>query len=101
MAKKSVVNRNLKRVKIAAKFSAKYKKLKEAIKNPHLSEDDRVNAQIQLQKLPRDASPIRIRRRCEETGRPRGVYRKFRLSRIKLREHVKRGDIPGITKASW
>ena len=101
MAKKSVVNRNNDRIKMVAKFAAKYKKLKSIIKDPDVSDDERRAAQIKLQKLPRDASPIRVRRRCELTGRSRGVYRKFKLSRMKLREHVKRGDIPGITKASW
>lgn len=101
MAKKSVVHRNLKRQKIVAKYSETRIKLKKIINNPLLSEDERWEAQQKLQTLPRDASPIRLRRRCSLTGRPRGVYRKFNLSRTKLREYAMQGELPGLVKASW
>lgn len=101
MAKTSMVNREIKRVKIAAKFATKRAELKAIIANPKASYEDKAAAQIKLQKLPRDASPCRQRNRCELTGRPRGVYRKFGLGRNKLREATMRGDVPGLRKASW
>ncbi len=101
MAKKSVVHRNIKRQQLAAKYREMRLKLKEAVKNLSLSDEVRLEAQKKLQELPRDASPTRVRRRCSLTGRPRGVYRKFKLSRIKLRECASRGDLPGLVKASW
>jgi len=93
--------RELKREETVAKFAEKRAELKAIVKNPNLSDEERWEAQMKLQKLPRNANPIRLRRRCQVTGRPHGVYRKFRLSRIKLREYGMAGDVPGLTKASW
>ncbi|WP_166258767.1 30S ribosomal protein S14 [Marinobacter salicampi] len=101
MAKVSMKNRELKREETVAKYATKRAELKAIIKNPNISDDERWDAQVKLQKLPRDASPVRLRNRCQMTGRPHGVLRKFRLSRIKLREAGMRGDVPGLTKASW
>jgi small subunit ribosomal protein S14 len=101
MAKTSVVEREKKRAKIHAKFAVKRKGLKDIINDRNASDDARWEAQIKIQKLPRDASPFRKRRRCSITGRPRGVYRKFGLGRTKLREAAMRGDVPGLVKASW
>lgn len=101
MAKKSMINRDLKRVKTAAKFAAKRTALKARIADTKLGFDERMEAQAQLQKLPRDASPTRQRNRCRLTGRPHGYFRKFGLSRNKLREAAMRGDVPGLVKASW
>ncbi len=101
MAKTSVVEREKKRGRIQAKYAVKRKDLKAVINNRNLSDDERWDAQIKLQKQPRDASPFRKRRRCAITGRPRGVYRKFGLGRTKLREAAMRGDVPGLVKASW
>ena len=101
MAKTSMVNREIKRQKIAKKFAVKRAALKAIISNPESSDDDRWEAQIKLQKLPRNASPCRQVRRCSLTGRPHGVYRRFRLGRNKLREAAMRGDIPGLVKSSW
>ncbi|TVP51945.1 MAG: 30S ribosomal protein S14 [Halomonadaceae bacterium] len=101
MAKISMKMRELKREKTVEKFAAKRAEIKAIIKNPNLSDEERWEAQMRLQKLPRDASPSRLRNRCQVTGRPHGVLRKFRLSRIKLREAGMRGDVPGLTKSSW
>lgn len=101
MAKVSMKNRELKREKTVAKYAAKRAELKAIIKNPNTSDEERWDAQMKLQQLPRDASPSRLRNRCQVTGRPHGVLRKFELSRIKLREHGMRGDVPGLTKSSW
>ena len=101
MAKSSMKNREAKRTKLVAKYASKRAELKAIILNPESSEDARWDAQVALQKLPRDASPVRQQRRCQVTGRPHGVYRKFGLSRIKLREAAMRGDVPGLKKASW
>jgi small subunit ribosomal protein S14 len=101
MAKLSVINRNLKRIKIVEKFSGKRLALFKIINDAKLNEDDRYNARIALQNLPRDSSPVRLRNRCSLTGRPRGVYSKFGLGRNKLREIAMSGKIPGIIKASW
>lgn len=101
MAKTSVIEREKKRAKLVKKYAAKRAELKQAVLNPKLSLDDRMEAQTKLQKLPRDASPTRQRNRCVLTGRPRGVYRKFGLARTKLREATMRGDVPGLRKASW
>jgi small subunit ribosomal protein S14 len=101
MAKTSVVNRELKRRKTVAKFATKRAALIAAINDQSLSEEDRAAARAKLQALPRNASPTRLRNRCELTGRPRGVFRKFGLARNKLREIAMRGEIPGLTKASW
>lgn len=101
MAKLSMKNREAKRTKLVAKYAAKRAELKSIIANPETSEEARWDAQVAFQKLPRDASPVRQQRRCQVTGRPHGVYRKFGLSRIKLREAAMRGDVPGLKKASW
>src|SRR5262245_42263285 len=99
MAKKSMLMRQRHREKAVKRFAAKRAELKELIRNPKTS--DEAKAQKQLQKLPRDANPIRLRNRCALTGRPHGTYRKFGLARTKLREATMRGDIPGLRKASW
>lgn len=101
MAKVSMVEREKKRAQIAKKYAVKRTALKAVIRDPNATDDDRWDAQIKLQKLPRDASPCRQRRRCSLTGRPHGVYRRFGLARTKLREAAMRGDVPGLTKASW
>jgi len=101
MAKTCMVNREAKRAKIVKKYASRRAELKRAVSNPKLSLDDRMAAQTALQKLPRDASPVRQRNRCVLSGRPRGVYSKFGLARNKLREATMRGDVPGLRKASW
>ena len=101
MAKTNMVEREKRRLKTVQKYAAKRAELKELIRDPKVSEDDKAAAQAALQKLPRDASPVRLRNRCALTGRPHGYYRKFGLSRTKLRETMMRGEIPGMTKASW
>lgn len=101
MAKKSMIAREHKRLKIATKYEQKRKKLKAIINDKAEPYDVRMEAQTSLQKLPRNASPVRAQRRCWVTGRPRGVYRKFGLSRNKLREAAMRGDVPGLVKSSW
>lgn len=101
MAKKSMKAREVKRIKMVAKFAVKRAEIKEAIRNPKASFDERMAAVAQLQKMPRDAGPTRVQRRCRITGRPRAVYRKFGLCRNKIREAAMRGDIPGLVKASW
>lgn len=101
MAKKSMIAREVKRKDTAAKFATKRAELKAIISSAASSEEQIWEAQIQLQKLPRDASPSRQRNRCRVTGRPHGVYRKFGLCRHKLREAAMRGDVPGLVKASW
>lgn len=101
MAKTSMVNRELKRKKTVEKYAKKRAALKAIIASPDSSDDDRWDAQLKLQKLPRNASPVRQVRRCTITGRPHGVYRRFGLSRNKLREAAMRGDVPGLVKSSW
>ena len=101
MAKKSAINRNLKRIKMVKKFENKRKKLKEIIYNKKLPLEERFNAQQKLSKLPKNSARIRIRNRCEITGRPHGVYRKLKISRIALRELASQGKIPGMVKSSW
>ena len=101
MAKTSMINRDIKRTKIVKKFAAKRAELKKIVANPKSSYDDKMEAQAKLQKMPRDASPVRQRNRCALTGRSRGVYQKFGLGRNKLREATMRGDVPGLRKASW
>ena len=101
MAKVSMKNREAKRARLVAKFAAKRAALKATIGDVNASVEDRWAAQVALQKMPRDSSPVRQRNRCRVTGRPHGVYRKFGLSRIKLREAAMRGDVPGLVKASW
>jgi small subunit ribosomal protein S14 len=101
MAKTSVVNRELKRRKTVAKFAAKRAELVAAMNNFQASDEERAEARAKFEKLPRNASPVRLRNRCQLTGRPRGVFRKFGLSRNKLREIAFLGEVPGMTKASW
>lgn len=101
MAKKSMINREIKRQKTVTKYAAKRVALKATIANINASDDDRWEAQLSLQKLPRNASPSRQVRRCTLTGRPHGVYRRFGLCRNKLREAAMRGDVPGLVKSSW
>jgi len=101
MAKTALVNREQKRRETVKKFAAKRGELLEMIRNQRLSPEERYEAQLKLQKLPRNASPVRLRNRCKLTGRPRGVFRKFGLARGKLREIAMRGEIPGVIKASW
>lgn len=101
MAKLSMVNREKRRLKLAVKYAAKRAALKAIVRDPKSSEDERWEAQLKLQQLPRDSSPSRQRNRCGLTGRPHGFYRKFGLGRNKLREAAMRGDIPGLFKASW
>ena len=101
MAKKSLIVKENKRISLAKLYYEKRAELRISAKNPMLTEDERQAAQFSLQKLPRDSSSIRIRNRCSITGRPHGYYRKFGLSRNKLREAVMRGDVPGVKKASW
>ncbi len=101
MAKKSVIERNKKRMRLVGKYAAKRAKLKAMAKDPLLSPEEHFSARIKLAMLPRNSSPVRVRLRCEITGRPRGNYRKFRLSRIALRELASRGQIPGMVKSSW
>ena len=100
MAKLSVINRNLKREALVKKFSAKRAALKAVIDDSSRSDEDRYEARLALQLLPRNSNPTRLRSRCEITGRPRGVYSKFGLGRNKLREVVMRGEVPGMVKAS-
>jgi len=101
MAKKSSIVKNIRRQKIVDKFFVKRMELKKIIKDPKTSLEEKKFALMQIEKLPRDSNPIRVRNRCNLTGRPRGYYRKFGLSRIALREMAHKGIIPGITKASW
>ncbi len=101
MAKTNMVEREKRRAKIVKKYAGKRAELKELIRSPKTGADERAAAQVALQKLPRDASPSRGRKRCSITGRPRGVYRKFGLARVKIRETVNRGELPGVSKASW
>jgi small subunit ribosomal protein S14 len=101
MAKTSMINRELKRQKTAKKYAVKRAALKAIISSPTSSDDERWEAQLKLQQLPRNASPSRQVRRCSLTGRPHGVYRRFGLGRNKLREAAMRGDIPGLVKSSW
>jgi small subunit ribosomal protein S14 len=101
MAKKSMLEREVKREKLVRKYAAKRAKLKEIIRNPNSSDAARAAAVAKLSTLPRDSSPSRKRNRCSITGRPHGVYRKFGLGRNKLREAAMKGEIPGLTKSSW
>ena len=101
MAKTSSIQRNLKRIKLTKKFLKKREDLKKIIKNKKLPLVDRFAAQLKLAKIPRNSSKTRIRNRCEITGRPHGVYRKLRISRIALRDLASQGKIPGMTKSSW
>lgn len=101
MAKKSMIARETKRARTVAKYAEKRAALKAIINSASASEDDKWEAQVKLQQLPRNANPVRQQRRCQLTGRPHGVYRKFGLCRNKLREAAMRGDVPGLVKSSW
>ena len=101
MAKKALIERELKREKLAAKYAAKYAELKAIAGDAKRTDDERDAARLALQKLPRNANPTRQRSRCEMTGRPRGTFRQFGLGRAKVRELAFAGEIPGVTKASW
>ena len=101
MAKTSAIQRNLKRIRLSKKFLRKREALKKIIKNKKLPLDERFKAQLKLSKLPKNSARTRIRNRCEITGRPHGVYRKLRISRIALRDLASKGKIPGMTKSSW
>ncbi len=101
MAKLALINRDQKRRKLVAKYQKKREALLAVIGDSNASEDERFEARLKLQKLPRNANPTRVRNRCALTGRPRGVYRKFGLGRSKLRDYAMKGEIPGIVKASW
>ena len=101
MAKKSMLEREKRRQQTVAKYAAKRAELKAKVNDRALDDDARWEAQLQLQQLPRNANPVRLQRRCEITGRPRGVYRRFGLGRTKLREAAMRGEIPGLKKSSW
>jgi small subunit ribosomal protein S14 len=101
VAKMALIERELKRDKLAAKYAKKYAELKETSKDAKRTDEERAAARLALQKLPRNANPTRQRNRCAITGRPRGTFRQFGLGRAKIREMAFAGDIPGITKASW
>ena len=101
MAKLALKLREQKRRKTVEKFKARRQTLQELLQSPRVSDEDKEVARAKLQKLPRDASPVRLRNRCALTGRPRGVYSKFGLGRTKLRELALRGEVPGVIKASW
>ncbi len=101
MAKVSMIARENKRIKLVQKFAKKRDELKKVISDMNVSDEERYEARLKLQKLPRDASPVRLQRRCQITGRPHAVYRRFGLSRNKLRELAMNGDVPGLVKSSW
>jgi small subunit ribosomal protein S14 len=101
MAKRALINREEKRRKTVEKYAARRAELEAIIGDFSRSEEERFEARQKLQTLPRNASPVRLRNRCQLTGRPRGVFRKFGLGRSKLRDFVMRGEVPGMTKASW
>ena len=101
MAKLALINRDEKRRKMVEKYAAKRAALQAIVDDVARSDEERFEARQQIQALPRDASPVRLRNRCKLTGRPRGVFRKFGLGRSKLRDFVMRGEVPGMTKASW
>ncbi|OYT89394.1 MAG: 30S ribosomal protein S14 [Burkholderiales bacterium PBB6] len=101
MAKLSLIQREEKREKLVAKYARKHAELKAIIDNSKKSEEERYAARLELQKLPRNANPTRLRNRCALTGRPRGTFRKFGLARSKIRDLAFKGDIPGVIKASW
>jgi len=101
MAKLALINRDKKRRKTVEKYAAKRTELQAIIDDASRSDEERFEARLKFQALPRNSSPVRLRNRCKLTGRPRGVYRKFGLGRSKLRDFVMRGEVPGMTKASW
>ncbi len=101
MAKLSLINREKRRAELVRRYASRREELKAIIRNPESSFEARYDAQMRLNQLPRNSSPVRQRNRCRLTGRPRGYYRKFGLSRTKLRETAMRGEVPGLVKASW
>ena len=101
MAKTSMINRDIKRTKLVKKYAVKREALKKIVSSPDASYEEKMEAAVKLQKLPRDSSPSRQTTRCVLTGRPHAVYSKFGLGRNKLREHTMKGDVPGLRKASW
>jgi small subunit ribosomal protein S14 len=101
MAKRSLIERQAKRLKTVQRYAAKRAEYRRIVRSPTSTDDEKQQAQTKLQALPRDASPVRLRNRCSITGRPHGYYRKFGLARNKLREATMRGEIPGLSKASW
>jgi small subunit ribosomal protein S14 len=101
MAKTSMVNREIRRKRVIRKYAGKRTELKNQLRDPKLSLEEKADLRRKFQMLPRDASPTRLRNRCSITGRPHGFYRKFGLGRNKLREAAMRGDVPGLVKASW
>ena len=101
MAKLRMTEREIKRRKIVEKYKAKRKALNEIINNSSATNEERMEARLKLQNLPRNSSPVRLRNRCALTGRPRGVYSKFGIARGKLRDLMMFGEVPGVTKASW
>ncbi len=101
MAKKSAIEKNKKRMRLVQKYAARRAALKAMARDESLTPEERFNARLKLAKLPRNGSPVRVRARCLVTGRPRGVYRKFKMSRIALRELASSGQIPGMVKSSW
>ena len=101
MAKKSSIARQKRREQLVNLKWDRRQALKVRSLNPHISEEERQEARLQLNKMPRDSSPVRLRNRCQLTGRPRGVYRKFKISRLTFRELASHGMIPGVTKSSW
>mgnify|MGYP001212600166 FL=1 len=101
MAKTSAIERNLKRIRMSKRFANKRKKLKAIVNNRKLPLNERFAAQLKLSKMPKNSAKTRVRNRCEITGRPHGVYRKLRISRIALRQMASAGKIPGMTKSSW
>ena len=101
MAKLALINRNEKRRKMVEKYATKREAILAIVNDASRSEEERFEARLKFQALPRNSSPVRLRNRCQLTGRPRGVFRKFGLGRSKLRDFVMRGEVPGMTKASW
>ena len=101
MAKKSAIERNRKRDRLSAKYEAQRSQLKQIANNRDLPMEERFQARLRLSKLPRNSAKVRVQNRCEVTGRPRGVYRKFKMSRIALRELASNGQVPGMVKSSW
>lgn len=101
MAKKALINREAKRVALAQKYASKRAAIFAVIHDTNVTDEERFEARLKLQAIPRNAAPVRQRRRCMLTGRPRGTFRKFGLARIKIREIAMRGEIPGVIKASW
>lgn len=101
MAKRALINRDEKRRKLVEKFAAKRESLFAVVNDQARTGEERFAARLEIQALPRNSSPVRLRNRCKLTGRPRGVFRKFGLGRSKLRDFVMRGEVPGMTKASW